>query len=53
MIVAERGLDKPTAAVTVTCPECGATQVIDADRIISITHERGDDQLSFRASNPG
>ena len=53
MIVAERDLDKPTATVTVACPECGDAQVIDADRIISINHEKGDDKLSFRASNRG
>ena len=53
MIVAERDQDKPTATVTVACPECGQAQVIDADRIISITHEKGDDRLSLRASNPG
>ena len=53
MIVAERDLDKPTATVTVACPECGDAPVIDAHRMISITHEKGDDQLSFRASNPG
>jgi len=53
VIVAERDLDKPTATVTVACPECGDAQVIDADRIISINHEKGDDKLSFRASNRG
>jgi hypothetical protein len=53
MIVAERHLDKATAIVTVACPECGDERNIDADRIISITHEKGDDRLSFRASNPG
>jgi hypothetical protein len=52
MIVAERDPGKPTATVTVACPECGDAQVINAQRMISITHEKGNDQLSFRASNP-
>jgi hypothetical protein len=41
MIVAERDLEKPTATITVACPECGEVQVIDGQRIISITHEKG------------
>jgi len=41
MIVAERDLDTPTATVTVACPECGDAQGIDAQWIISITHEKG------------
>jgi len=40
MIVAEKDLDQPTATVTVACPECGDAQVIDAQRITSITHEK-------------
>ena len=52
MIVAEKNVDKPTATVTVACPECGDAQLIDADRMISIAHEK-DDRLSFRAKNPG
>jgi predicted RNA-binding Zn-ribbon protein involved in translation (DUF1610 family) len=53
MIVGQRDLDNSTTTVAVSCPECGEVQVIDAQRLISITHEKGDDQLSFRASNPG
>ena len=53
MIVAERDLDNPTTTVTIACPECGEVQVIEAHRMISITHEKDDDHLSFRASNPG
>jgi hypothetical protein len=41
MIVAERDLDKPTATLRVACPECGDAQMIDADRMISITREKG------------
>jgi hypothetical protein len=41
MIVAERDLDKPTATLRVTCPECGDAKMIDADRTISITREKG------------
>ena len=40
MIVAERDLDQPTATLRVACPECEAAQMIDADRIISITREK-------------
>jgi predicted RNA-binding Zn-ribbon protein involved in translation (DUF1610 family) len=40
MIVAERDLDNPTTTVKVACPECGDVQVIDAHRMISITHEK-------------
>ena len=42
-IVAERDLDKSTATVTVACSDCGVAQVIDADRMISITHEKDND----------
>ena len=41
MLVAERDLDKPTATLRVACPECGDAQMIDADRMISITREKG------------
>jgi len=53
MIVAEKDVDKPVATVTVACPDCGNAQIIDANRMISITHEKDDDRISFRASNPG
>jgi hypothetical protein len=52
MIVAETDFDKPTATVTVACPECGDVRVIDAHRLTAITHDKGDDQRSFKATNP-
>jgi hypothetical protein len=37
IIVAERDLDKPTATVTVACPECGDVRVIDAHRGVGLS----------------
>jgi len=53
MVVAEKDVEERMATVKVACPNCGDMQAIDADRMISITVENADDQLSSRASNQG
>jgi hypothetical protein len=37
--VAEVDRDKPRAARTASCPNCGTPQVVDADKIISVAED--------------
>jgi hypothetical protein len=39
-VVAETDRDRPAGTVAATCPNCGIQQVINAQRILSITVKR-------------